>query len=369
MNIFDNDGSHPLDNADWDDEPVETHIETDAEFGARVTALNNPPLPDVEITPVVEHINTFSTNENNVHVQAAQVGADFTVTYQDGGYWDDIAGSFIVPRYDIGEYKGEPKVRYIINDETSEVVGNHSGRYPVRDGYTHNFEVLEQAFPNSCVSVDMFDGGKRVLVTQDLSERVQLPMGDEVARYVYSVASLDGTKRSYSVPKALRISCENQLGLHLAIFSAKATRNHDQNLWLQAEVFAQGDRQMEELLTMAGSFTSQSITDFEFERLVKSILPRPLESDSTKAKNKWEKTRVAIDANWKKEASLYGDKNLWVAYNAVQGAEQHKVNMEFRTKSDKGYERGREKSFMRSMEGKTPIADACEAYLRELVLA
>ena len=348
MNIFDSDGSHPLDDADWDDEPS-------------VMDVN---VPDVEITPIVEHINTFSENENNVHVQAAQVGADFTVTYLDGGYND--GGNFVVPRYETGEYKGQPKVRYILNDNTGEVVGNHSGRYPFRDGYTSNFEVLEQSFPNTCESVQMFRGGRRVLVTQNLDETFQLPMGDEMARYVYSVASLDGTKRSYSVPMALRISCQNQLGLALAIFSAKASKHHDSRLWLQAEVFTQGDKQMADVMGLATTLTGQSLTDAEFSRMVNRIMPRPLESDSTKAKNKWEKSRDAIEANWRKEVNHYGDRNAWVAYNAVQGAEQHKINMNFRTKSDKGYERGLEKSFMNSLEGKTPLADACEEYLKEL---
>ena len=345
MNIFDSDGSHPLDNADWDEEPME---------------------PQVEIEPVIEHVNTFSENENNVHVQAAQVGADFTVSYLEGGYQDDVGGDFIVPRYDTGEYKGQPKVRYIINNRTGEGIGNHSGRYPIRDGYTSNFEVLEQSFPNTCESVQMFDGGRRVLVTQNLNETTHLPMGDELARYVYSVASLDGSKRSYSVPKALRISCENQLGLALAIFSAKATKHHDSRLWLQSEVFAQGDRQMADVVGMATNFTNQALTDAEFSRMVARIMPRPLESDSTKAKNKWEKSRDAVEANWRKEVAHFGDRNAWVAYNAVQGAEQHKINMNFRTVSDKGYERGLEKSFMSSLEGKTPLADACEAYLKEV---
>lgn len=349
MNIFDSDGSHPLDNADWDDEPTEILVEN-----------------DVEIKPVVEHINTFSENENNCHVQASLAGADFTVTYQNGGYWDDELGSFIVPRYETGEYKGEPKVRYIINDNTGEVVGNHSGRYPVRDGYTSNLEVLEQSFPNTCEEVRMFDGGKRILVTQNLNEQFHLPMGDSLARYVYSVASLDGSKRSYSVPKAVRISCQNQLGLSLAIFSAKASKHHDSRLWLQAEVFTQGDKQMADVIDMAKKFTNQTLTDAEFSRMVGRILPRPLESDSTKAKNKWEKSRDAIEANWRKEVNHFGDRNAWVAYNAIQGAEQHKINMNFRTQSDKGFERGVEKSFMKSLEGKTPLADACEAYLKEV---
>ncbi len=350
MNIFDSDGSHPLDNADWDDEPTVMDIE----------------VPDVEITPVVQHVNTFSQNENNCHVQASLTGADFTVSYQNGGYWDDELGSFIVPKYDTGEYKGEPKVRYIINDNTGEVVGNHSGRYPIRDGYTSNLEVLEQSFPNTCESVQMFDGGKRILVTQNLNEQFDLPMGDSLARYVYSVASLDGSKRSYSVPMALRISCQNQLGLAKAIFSAKASKHHDSRLWLQAEVFTQGDKQMADVMGMAKQLTAQSLTDAEFSRMVNRIMPRPLESDSTKAKNKWEKSRDAIEANWRKEVSQFGERNAWVAYNAVQGAEQHKINMNFRTKSDKGYERGVQNSFMKSLEGKTPIADACEAYLKEI---
>ena len=306
-----------------------------------------------------------------VQTQAMLAGADFDVSYMPAGFirqsnaWS--APEFYTPVYETGEYQGEPKQMYIVRDDTNEVVGLHSSKYPKREAYAHNFDVLEQAFPNTCESVKVWDNGGVALVTQKLGEPVELPMGDTVVQYVYTMMSLNGTKRTASIPKAQRISCSNQLGIHLAIISSKATRNHDARISFQAEVFDKSEVQLNNLVQQAHTLTRHSLTDKEFSDMVHKLVPEPDKDASTRAINTYKKTLGSMHQAWKMEVSEYGDRNLWVAYNAVQGAEQHRVNANFKWEDDKGYDAGQRKSIFRALEGETPLADACEQYLKEVV--
>ena len=72
---------------------------------------------------------------------------------------------------------------------------------------------------------------------------------------------------------------------------------------------------------------------------------------------------MAIRSAWKRELQSE-DANMWTAYNAFQGAEQHKINAGFKTTA-----KSKERSLTRALDGKTPIADEAEKYLRELIHA
>ena len=304
----------------------------------------------------------------SVMLKAQQVGADFNVTYLPAGFLKQAVSwqepEFTVPVYDSGEYEGQPKQMYIVRDDTNEVVGQHSSKYPKRDADDHNFEVLENAFPNTCENVQIWDNGGLCLVTQSIGEAVELPIGDEVIQYVYSVMSLNGTKRTMTIPKASRVSCTNALGLTLAIISSKATRNHDARISFQAEVFEKSEIQLDALVRMAKVFTSKNFTDQEFSRLVDNLLEVPDKDASTRSVNTYQRTRNSMFTTWRKECQEFGDQNMWLAYNAVQGAEQHRVNANFKSEDDKGYEAGQKKSIFNALEGGTPLADSCEKYLR-----
>jgi len=310
-----------------------------------------------------------STPVASVHFKAEQVGADFSVSYLPAGFLKQAVAwqepEFTVPVYESGEYEGQPKQMYLVRDDTNEVVGQHSSKYPRREAYSHNFEVLENAFPNSCESVQTWENGGLCLVTQRIGEEVELPMGDELVQYVYSTMSLNGTKRTATIPKAQRVSCTNALGITLAIISSKATRNHDTRISFQAEVFEKSEIQLDALVRMARTFTDQNFTDEEFKRMVHAIVPDLEKDPSTRALNKHNSTLGSMFGAWKKESDEYGDKNMWVAYNAIQGAEQHRINTNFKWEDDKGYDAGQKKSIFSALEGVTPFADACEQYLKD----
>ena len=303
----------------------------------------------------------------SVSLKARQAGADFTVSYLPAGFLKQAVSwqepEFTVPVYEQGEYEGEPKQMYVVRDDTNEVVGQHSSKYPKRDAYRHNFEVLDQAFPDACESVQTWDNGGLCLVSQRLGDEIELPMGDEVVQYVYSIMSLNGTKRSMTIPKAQRISCTNALGIALAIISSKATRNHDQRISFQAEVFEKSEIQLDALVRMAKTFTDQNFTDQEFSRMVSALVETPDKDASTRAINTYQRTRNSMFTTWRKESQEYGDQNMWIAYNAIQGAEQHRINANFKAEDEKGYDAGQKKSIFASLEGGTPLANACQSYL------
>ena len=308
----------------------------------------------------------------SVGLKAAIAGADFDVSYLPAGFLKQAAlwsePEFTVPVYEAGEYEGQPKQKYIVREDTNEVVGLHSSKYPERDAYRHNFDVLDEAFPNSCEDVKVWDNGGVCLVTQRIGETVELPMGDEVVQYLYSTMSLNGTKRTATYPKAQRISCTNALGFALAIISSKATRNHDNRISFQAEVFAKSETQLDALVRMAKIMTNQNFGDLEFKRLVDAIVPAPEKDASTRTVNKHANIKGSMFAAWHKEQGAFDTSNMWVAYNAIQGAEQHRVNANFKWEDDKGYDAGQKKSIFSAIEGATPFADSCEQYLKDQML-
>ena len=55
---------------------------------------------------------------------------------------------------------------------------------------------------------------------------------------------------------------------------------------------------------------------------------------------------------------------MWGAYNAMQGAEQHRINATPKAGETKAA--AQERALVKALDGKTPIADAAEAYLMGL---
>ena len=59
---------------------------------------------------------------------------------------------------------------------------------------------------------------------------------------------------------------------------------------------------------------------------------------------------------------------MWLAYNAVQGAEQHLINSPNTLVDSNGKKyRDESKGLEKALEGKTPLANACELYLIDML--
>jgi hypothetical protein len=297
---------------------------------------------------------------------------------QPTGYFSPDEGQFIIPRYANGERRGEPRGQYILRESTSAdkfaashinrdgkiLLGQVSGRYPSRDGYKHVFQTLEDLFPNTCTDITSFGLGERIVIQQELGEAQQLLEGDMIQPYVYPQASLNGKWATRINPIDFRLSCLNQLKVTNLLISCKATLNHDQMLTARSKLLDMSRIQAAELQVMAQAFDAQAFTDAQFHRMVDVLAPVAKDDAHAKTTNSIAAKRGALNVAWLKEKQHYNSNgNAWLAWNAFQGAEQHKVNQGFKADA-----KAQGRSLAMTLEAKTPIADAAESYLRELVL-
>ena len=292
---------------------------------------------------------------------AREVGADFDIEYVPCGYVGDD-GYFVEPLYTKGPHIGQSRDRYILRADTEAVLGVHSGKYPDRDAYSHVFDTLEQLWPNSCEAISVFGDGERVVVEQVLDEPINLGGGDEIQPYLYTRMSLNGQWKTETIPVHRRLSCENMLGYVGQIIGVRATKNHDTLLTLRSATLDRAMAQQETLVQMARVFTDQAFTDEQFMSMMATLIPHPVPDAHERTMTAWAHKRGAMLAQWKQEKDQWGA-SMWTAYNAAQGAEQHRIS-----KNYKNTEAADQRSLTKALDGKTPIADAAADYLRALVV-
>ena len=301
----------------------------------------------------------------DVPAVADSVGGVFPVKYLPSGF---LAGQqFVSPVYETGRYVGQPKDRYIIRADDHEVhgsavLGTHSGKYPERDGYKHVYETLENLFPESCTGVHVFGAGERVVVEQQLDEPLDLGDGDTIQPFIYTRMSLNGVWKTEIIPMQKRLACENMLGHTGQLVSVRATKNHDDHLTMRSAVLETSMEQARKLANIARVLKDQEFTDMQFYQMVQQIVPVLEEDAPPRAITNRNKKVAAIGSTWAGEketwANTNGYGNRWLAYNAVQGAEQHLINSGYKTTQD-----AYDKSYAAALDGKTPLASKALAYL------
>jgi len=296
--------------------------------------------------------------DGSVSTLARIQNADFDLEYVPSGYTHPVSGELVVPTYEKGVYRGDPCDQYLLRADTSQVVGNMSGRYPNRDGYKHVFATLDELFPETCKSVSVYGNGERVVVEQVLDEPFDLGGGDTIQPYIYTRMSLNGTWKTEIIPISQRISCENMLGYGGQIIGVRATKNHDKLLTMRSQVIEMSMAQGQTIQRMAQIFTDQEFTNGMFTEMVDRLLPYPDEDAHVRTQNAAIDKRSAVFGAWDKENAS----NMWAAFNAFQGGEQHRINANYKTTRE-----AQERSFLKALDGKTPIADAAERYLFDLV--
>ena len=319
--------------------------------------IENIPTSDGE---VVETLPPEVTDAWTVRGCANAMKADFDVLYVPSGYKHPFTGEMCIPEYTKGTYRGQPADQYLLRSDTGQAIGNMSGRYPAREGYKHVFDTLDDLFPQSCDSVTVFGNGERVVVEQVLDEPYDLGGGDMIQPYIYTRMSLNGTWKTEIIPISQRLSCENQLGFSGQLIGVRATARHDELLTMRSSVIELAVAQGTALRQMAQVMSDQDFMDGMFVEMVDKLIPYPTDTDAhartiTTATNK----RGSVINRWRKE----DNKTMWGAYNAFQGAEQHRINANFQDT-----QAARDRALIKSLDGKTPIADAAEEYLMSLVL-
>ena len=308
---------------------------------------------------------------SSVHAQANAVDANFDVLYTNLGWVHPDTGEFTHEVYKRGAYKGQPTDVAILRADNYLRVGNVSGQYPERDGYRHIFDVLEDMFPLSCESVTMYGGGQQVVVEQVLNdeEPIDLGDGDVLQPFIYTRMSLNQVWKTEIIPVSKRLACENMLGTGGHIIGVRATKNHDQIL--SQKVVEESQKQGLIIARMARVMKDKPITDNQFGAMMDSVLPlyTVVDDVSERTYQNILNKRTAIRQAWRQEHPI-----MWGAYNAFQGAEQHRINIGNYAGTNKQFRvlgetvTAQEKCLLKTLDAKgTKIADEAEAYLQGLI--
>lgn len=299
----------------------------------------------------------------SVPAMAAAMDGVFPVVYEPSGYI--VNGQFQMPVYQHGQNKGQPLDRYVLRGDTGQVLGSHSGKYPERQGYQHVYDTLEWLFPESCNSVSVFGNGERVVVEQVLDEPFDLGGGDTIQPFIYTRMSLNGVWKTEIIPIQQRISCENMLGHAGQLIGVKATKNHDNMLTMRAAVLESSMEQTRTMQVMARVLKDQEFTDLQFAQLVNKVFPNPEPDAHHKTVTARNLRVAAVGTAWRAEKEYWNTQvgDRWLAYNAFQGAEQHRISTGY-----KDTDSAKERSYIRALDGKTPIADAALKYLAEVTV-
>ena len=293
------------------------------------------------------------------HVAKA-VGADFHVDYLESGYFDPERGGYHVPRIQGGKNRGVARSFHVVRRDTRQELGHHSNRYAKTDAYHPVFETVERLFPHSTESITMFGEGQRIVICQNLGEPIDLGQGEEIKPMLYWTSSLDGRWKTAVYDVMNRLFCQNQLINKKPIMAVKHTVNHNDMLKVRSMIMMGYLERAETFKNMAKVMKDQSYTDQEFEQLVQTIVPIDWADDAERKIDRLSSERAGMYATWRSETEGWGSGNRWLAYNAVQGAEQHRINTRVR-----GQGRNASRSLAMAIEGKTPYADKALAILQE----
>ena len=306
---------------------------------------------------VVEH-------GRNVLDVASEVNADFPVEYVASQYTCPITGELKTPEYLKGNKRGDALNLYVLRTDgvPSVNLGLHSGRYPQRNGYKHVFETMETMFPSSCTDITVFGKGERIAITQQIGDPIEVMEGDDILPVIITSSSLNGQAKTTINAVGERVRCLNMLDLSKGLIEVKSTKNHDDLLTLRSALLEASKVNSDSLVTFARQLSSSTLSDTAFYRMLNAVLPEAEEDAATKTKNAVDAKRAAILNAWSQETN--GDwGNGWLAYNAFQGAEQHRINQGFKSTTA-----AKQKGFEKVLDRSTPIADAAEQYLREQLL-
>jgi hypothetical protein len=186
--------------------------------------------------------------------------------------------------------------------------------------------------------------------------------GDDILPVIITGSSLNGQAKTTINAVGERVRCLNMLDLSKGLIEVKSTKNHDDLLTLRSALVEASKVNSDNLVTFARQLSSSTLSDTAFYRMLNTLLPEAEEDAATKTKNAIEAKRHAILNAWSQETN--GDwGNGWLAYNAFQGAEQHRINQGFKSTTA-----AKQKGFEKVLDRNTPIADAAEQYLREQLL-
>ena len=314
-------------------------------------------------------LNTSDGTSRNALTVMENAGALFQVNYppatwSDGWHGENYRDCPVIER---GVNQGLPLYKWVVRVDSGEPLGLHSGTYAQTDSYRYVGEMAERLFPNSTESCTLFGKGERMALAQNIGDPIDLGDGDIIKPQVLWVSSFNGQWSTSVFHLTQRWFCMNQLAGNRPIFSVKHTKHHDFTFEQRSGILQEAMAHAEILGRMARTMKDQDYTNYQFNELVKKVVPLPRafndEGDiHAAAERRMKKNRDSMDEAWKVECVEFGntwkqeereffDGNKWLAYNAVQGAEQHNINARFNTT-----EVGTQRAMTKMVNGVTPYA-------------
>ena len=295
----------------------------------------------------------------DAHVVMEDAGALFEVAFPPSGYetpFSIFPNETIYPRVDSGVNKGTPLHKYVIRTDTNQVLGLHSHKYAETDGYKFIADMAEELFPKTTTSCTVFGAGEKIAVTQELVSPIDLGEGDFIQPQICWITSYNGVWATAVYDLTHRLFCQNQL-VGEPLVKVKHTKNHDSLLEMRVRILEGSIARSEALATMARVLKDQEFTDQQFRDLLLHMMPSTGDMTDRQQNNLSTKRQYCHTA-WSRERQEFGAGNRWMAYNAIQGAEQHRIN---------GRARGGSYDPMKAMEkaidSKTPLAEQAMALL------
>jgi len=296
----------------------------------------------------------------DAHVVMREADALFDVAYPVSCHAATIGtgGGVVIPRVKDGVNKGKARHKYVVRLDTLEVLGLHSHTYAETDGYDFIADMAEEMFPESTTSCTVFGEGEKIAVTQDLVNPVDLGGGDVIQPQVCWITSYNGVWPTAVYDLTSRLFCQNQLVGRDPLVKVKHTKNHDHLLEMRVRILEGSIARAKTLTGMARVMRDQEFTDAEFRGLVDQVLPVDNdEMTERQVNNVLTRQQYCLSA-WTKETTEFGMSNRWLAYNAIQGAEQHRINGRVR-----GGTFSRDRALEKAIDQKTPLAERALALL------
>ena len=322
-------------------------------------------------------LNTRDETSKNALAVMENAGALFHVRYPPATWGADDDGH---PMVESGVNEGLPLYKWVVRSDTNEPLGLHSGTFAESGSYRYVGEMAEKMFPNSTLSCTLFGKGERMALTQNIGNPIDLGEGDAIQPSLMWISSFNGQWSTSVYDLIGRLFCANQLIGQVPLLSVKHTKHHDVTFAERTSVLSRAIEHAETIGRMAKVLKNQSYADDQFNKLVRKVVPEPkflkdVDGNLTDrhhggAENRMIASRGAMRVAWQQECTEFGtvhgpdqehlsfDGTKWLAYNAVQGAEQHRINSQFMSTV-----KAREKSLIKAINGRTPYAERALAVL------
>ena len=296
----------------------------------------------------------------------AEGGALFDVDYPAA----TVQGSGIKPMDERGDGT-RPLYKWVVRRDTGDILGFHSGKYPESPNYGYLAETADFLFPESADSVTVFGRGERVALTQTISDPIDLGRGDQIQPQILWLTSMNGQWSTSVHSMQSRFFCTNQLVGNIPLMKVRHTLNHDAHLEVRRQILLDHMESTDAMTRMAKTLSDQEFANDEFKNLIKNLFPDPkpkmitttdhlgqiVEIPQEISEHRWDlvldKRRIVTE-RWDVELEKFGSDGggtRWLAYNAVQGAEQHDLG------EDMTKQKRHERSFLRAINSKTPVTD------------